>query len=60
MYIYLKFLSIFTLIFILYGSILDIQCCVSFKCTAKGFSYTYMYTHSFKDFFPYRLLQNIK
>ena len=34
--------------------IVDLQCCVSFRCIAKWFSYTYIY------FFPYRLLQNIE
>ena len=40
-----------------YWSIVDLQCCISFKCIAKWFSYTYTYIHSF---FPhigyYRLL----
>ena len=34
------FLSI---IFILYWSLVDLQFCVSFRCTATWFSYTYMY-----------------
>ena len=38
--------------FILYWSIVDLQCCVNFRCTAKWFSYTYTYTHSiFFSFF---------
>ena len=43
---------IFNLIFILYWSIVDLQCCVSFRYTANGFSYTYTYIHSFSDSFP--------
>ena len=35
------------LIFILYWSIVDLQCCISFRHTAKWFSYTYTYTYSF-------------
>ena len=31
--------------------IVDLQCCVSFRCTAKWFSYTYTYIHSFSDSF---------
>ena len=41
----------FNLIFILYWSIVDLQCCVSFRCTPKWFSYTYTYIHSFSDSF---------
>ena len=33
-------------------SIVDLQCCVSFGCPAKWFSYTYMYINSFLDSFP--------
>ena len=31
----------FSLIFSLYWSIADLQCCVSFRCTAKWFSYSF-------------------
>ena len=40
-------LEIFKLNFILYWSIVDLQCCVSFSCRAKRFSYTYTYIYSF-------------
>ena len=45
-------LLFFFLIFILYWSIVGLQCCVSFRCTAKWFSYTYTYISSFSDSFP--------
>ena len=35
-----------------YWSIVDLQCCVSFWCTAKWISYTYTYIHSFLRSFP--------
>ena len=35
----------------LYWTLLYLQCCVSFRCTAKWFSYTYIY--SFFKFFSY-------
>ena len=38
-------------------SIVDLQYCVSFRCTAKWFSYIYIY---FQIIFHYRLFQNIK
>ena len=40
--------------------IVDLQCCVSFKCTAKWFSYTYTYSHSFSVFSHIGLSQNTK
>ena len=46
----------FSLIFILYCSTLDLQYCVSFRCTAKWFSYTYTHIHLFQILFPYGLL----
>ena len=38
--------------------IVDLKCCVSFSCTAKCFSYSYIYIYFFQIIFPYRLLQN--
>ena len=38
--------------FILFWSIVDLQCCISFRCTAKWFSYTYTHIRSFSDYFP--------
>ena len=50
----------FLKIFILYWSTVDLQCCDSFKCIPKWFSYTYTYIYLFQNIFPFRLLQNIK
>ena len=47
-------------IFILYWSTVDWKCWVSFRCTAKWFSYAYTCTHSFQVIFLYRSLQNIE
>ena len=47
-------LFFFNLIFILYWSIVDLQYCVSFRCTAKLLSYTYI--HSFSDSFPVQVI----
>ena len=41
-------------------SIVDLQCCVSFRCTAKWFSYTYIYIYFFQILLPYKLSQNIE
>ena len=43
-------------------SIIYLQRHVSFRCTAKWFSYTYIYAYiySFQILFSYRLLQNIE
>ena len=50
--------------FILYWSIVDLQCCVSYRFMAKWFSYIFTYIHSswdfFSDFFQYNLLLNIE
>ena len=35
-----------------YWSIFVLQCCISFRCTAKWISYTYKDIHSFLDSFP--------
>ena len=41
-------------------SIVDLQCCVSFRSTAKWISYPYTYIHSFSYSFPYRPLQILR
>ena len=43
---------IFFLIFLLYWSIVDIQCFVNFRWLAQGFSYTYTHIYSFSNSFP--------
>ena len=40
----------FFFLIILYGSTVDSQCCVSFKCTAVIQLYTYMHIFFFKSF----------
>ena len=42
-YLLVIFVFIIFKIFVLYWNRVDLQCCVSFKCTAKWFSYTYTY-----------------
>ena len=39
------------LIFILYWTVVHLQCCVSFRCTAKWFSYIYTCIYSFSNSF---------
>ena len=38
------------------GSIADLQCCISFRCTAKWISYTYTYILLFLDSFPIKVI----
>ena len=37
----------------LYWSIVDFQCCISFRCAMKWFTYTYTYSHSIFGFFSH-------
>ena len=37
--------------FYLKKTMVDLQCCINFCCTAKGFSYTYIYAFFFKNSF---------
>ena len=41
-------------------SVVDLQCCINFKCTTKWINYACTYIHSFffKILFPYRPLQS--
>ena len=49
------------ILFIFYGSVVNLQCCVSFKHTAKWFHYTDKYICIlFHILFQYRLLQGIE
>ena len=43
----------------IYLSIVDLRCCVSFRCRAKWITYTYIYINFFKILFPYRSWQSI-
>ena len=45
----------YSLAFILFYflSIVNLQCCVSFRCTAKWFSYVYIYMYMISDSFPF-------
>ena len=61
---FIRFLFLF-----FYWNIVDLQCCVGFRYTAKWFSFIYIYIYIyifryiyilFQILFPYRLLQNIE
>ena len=57
----ISFILLLSLVFccwFVYWSRVDLQCCVSFRYTAKWFSYTYIHNF-FQILFPYGLLQNI-
>ena len=59
LFIFFYFKYVFK-IFILYWIIVDLQC-VSFKCTTKWFSYTYIHVSIlFQILSPLKLLQNIE
>ena len=55
------FYIVFYLIFILYWGIIDLQCCVSFRYTAKWFSHTCMFIFSrfFSHICYYRILSRV-
>ena len=47
----------------IYWTIIDLQYCVNFRCTAKRFRYTPIYVYNYilkKFFFHFRLLQDIE
>ena len=48
--LYITFTYLF--IFNFYWTVVDLQCCVSFRCTAKWIGYAYTYIHPFLDSFP--------
>ena len=55
-----RFFSFFFLTLSLYWRIVDQQCYVSFKCTAKWFSYTYLFFFRFFSHLGYyRILSSI-
>ena len=43
-----------------YWSMVELQCCISFRCTAEWVSYTYTYFNPFSDFFSSSLSENIE
>ena len=45
-------------LYFLNWGIVDLQCCVTFRCEVQWFSYIYIFF--FNILFPYRLLQNIE
>ena len=46
----------FFFFFNFYWGVVDLQCCVGFRCTAKWICYTYTYIHFFYILFPYTAL----
>ena len=55
-FLFLKFILILNF----YWSIVDLQCCVSFRCTTVNQLYIYIYPLFFQILFPYRSLQSIE
>ena len=43
---FLSSCSFFKITYLFFWRIVDLQCCVSFRCIAKRFSYIYIYTHT--------------
>ena len=44
--------ALYLLISFYIGSMVDLQCCLRFRCAARGISYTYTYIQFFSDSFP--------
>ena len=58
-FLYFIFFSFFFFLNLFYWSMVDLQCCLSFQCTAKWFSYTSIYI-LFHILFHYGLLQDME
>ena len=51
LYFFFFFFSLVYFIYLLFKLRYNLQCYISFRCTAKWFSYTYVYVYSFSDSF---------